>query len=191
MRCKRLRDLAAYLISKLNGNDSDSAFYFLRLIYMFLCMFLCICITAIVAIYFPFKCHFSSLYSLNLNLTAIFNGQFIKNNKKIFNDSIDKNSFRKSQKHLILFWTKDQENRSAEMQFCPNSFCFLSRDRKKIFEAKAVVFNMRYFNSSDLPPIRFSHQYYVFAMRESPSMVPLDEILQKQMDFFNLTMTYR
>lgn len=159
--------------------------YVLRIV----CIFFSVCVATLVAIFDPFRNR--NRENLNLNSSTVVNLSSFLN----FSTEI---SFLKQKKHLILFWTPENENLEEEMSKnrllkCPNSefFCFSSRDPTKFSLATAIVFNMRNLNLSDLPPKRWSNQFYVFSMRESPSKIPLENFLLDKIHFFNLTMTYR
>ncbi|GIX91502.1 alpha-(1,3)-fucosyltransferase fut-6 [Caerostris extrusa] len=96
---------------------------------------------------------------------------------------------------LILLWTSffgyweylPKEN----FKYCSRCRnCRVTTDRSRLKESDAVVFHARDMSLSDLPPVRYPHQRWVFYCLESP---PYSDFpgLQHMRNMFNWTMTYR
>ncbi|CAL1281224.1 unnamed protein product [Larinioides sclopetarius] len=96
---------------------------------------------------------------------------------------------------LILLWTSffdywgyfPQEN-LQQCRRCRN--CRITTDRSKLKESDAVIFHARDMSLSDLPPVRYPHQRWIFYCLESPPYSDFNGLLHMR-NMFNWTMTYR
>ncbi|EFX71434.1 hypothetical protein DAPPUDRAFT_60056 [Daphnia pulex] len=99
---------------------------------------------------------------------------------------------------IILFWTKYHGSasfdfglgsRPFETAGCRVSNCKTTTDRLLLNESHAIIFHSGNLNMSDMPPVRFDHQRWIFYSFTSPvNLAPIPKFLQ---DKFNWTMTYR
>ncbi|XP_045032281.1 4-galactosyl-N-acetylglucosaminide 3-alpha-L-fucosyltransferase 9 [Daphnia magna] len=99
---------------------------------------------------------------------------------------------------IILFWTKYHGSasfdfglgsRPFESAGCRVSNCKTTTDRLLLNESHAVIFHSGNLNISDMPPVRFDHQRWIFYSFTSPvNLAPIPKFLK---DKFNWTMTYR
>lgn len=93
---------------------------------------------------------------------------------------------------IVLFWTKWFSLTypvSNVFKNCKNPNCKFTTDKTYVYQADAVVFHARDFDSWDTPAVRFPHQRYVFLIHESPILTY--HFLHGTNSFFNWTMTYR
>lgn len=81
------------------------------------------------------------------------------------------------------------ERPASEFFASCESRCEMTNDRRRLDEARVLLFHMTDFDPRDLPPRRHAEQLYVFRNLESPALFPLPDNVPR--GFFNATMTYR
>ena len=89
---------------------------------------------------------------------------------------------------IILFWTKYHGSasfdfglgsRPFESAGCKYSNCKTTTDRLLLNESHAIIFHSGNLNGSDLPPVRFDHQRWIFYSFTSPvNLAPIPKIVK-------------
>ena len=88
---------------------------------------------------------------------------------------------------IILFWTKYHGSasfdfglgsRPFETAGCRVSNCKTTTDRLLLNESHAIIFHSENLNISDMPPVRFDHQRWIFYSFTSPvNLTPIPKFL--------------
>ncbi len=163
----------------------------------------CVVVTGVSAVFgLMFLLHHSGLVQINVSLRSVI---VISNNgvTVINDDSVLRH--RNSSELLVLQWTTffgmknwmaqegmritiDLTPSNGSMNAATNRSCIFTSDRRRLADADYVIFHARDYSESEMPPVRYTSNRWVFFSAESPlnSMTPM-----AQRTAFNFSFSFR